>query len=527
MLRSPLRVRAIAPMALAALALGMPSAAVAEPAPAPSPTTSASGSPAPSASADDTVAPSPTPTSTSTSTTRAPSPTGSPSTPAPSATATPSTSERSARTVTTEGTTKSLSAADALTPVPFTGAVARRLRLAGSPTEQAGYAGGYLARTLTAQDDHYTWPGTDFLDGGNTIDGILGLDGAKVGVDAADAALAYLEAHVDGYVGGGGETYAGPLGKLLIAVTAQGGDPTDFGGQDLVARLEALLEDGRFSDASAYGDYSNTIGHSLDLIALGRATGGADPTAVDYLLAQQCVDGGFRGTLAAPGGACASDLDATAFAAQALTGFGEEDAATGALEFLASKQQASGGLLNADGALNANTTGLAAQAFAAAGWADELAAAQGFLAGLQLDCAFVPELRGGIAFTAADRATLLKEPTNTAAIDKLLRSTPQATLGLAGGNLLDVTAEGATASAPAPTCATPTPTTPAPATKAPTRTTAAPVGHPVTDGPAASGDPRALAYTGASPVLPLAIAALLLLAGAAAILVSRRRGAHQ
>jgi hypothetical protein len=132
----------------------------------------------------------------------------------------------------------------------------------GDRSDQAAYAAGFVARTLAARDDHYNYPASTFFDGGNTIDAILALDGAGAGLDQADASTDYLAAHVNDYVGypdpagsPTAETYAGPLGKLVIGVVAQGGDPTDFGGQDLVARLEGLMTvDGRFSDKSNIGD---------------------------------------------------------------------------------------------------------------------------------------------------------------------------------------------------------------------------------------------------------------------------------
>ena len=546
--RTSRRVRAVAPLALAALILGMPAAAVAKTVPAPVPTPSSSSTPTAQASASSGPA-TLTPESSSATPTATPSVTGSTTTsPEPEGTASPSTPSKAGSSATSSPT-------DAPEPVPFGVRTARRSLVAGTPSEQATFAGGYLTRTLAERGNHYTWPGGDFFDGGNTIDAILGLDGAKVGSSGADAAFAYLEDHVGGYIGTDLDSlYAGPAAKALLAVVAHGGEPSSFGGLDLVSALVddslGAVEPGRFSDLPvdcgyATCDYSNTIGQSLALIAVGRATGEVPGEAVDYLLDQQCADGGFRGSLAVAGGACASDLDATAFAAQALVGLGADDEAEAALQFLAGKQQVSGGLVNGDGAVNANTTGLAAQAFAAAGWSQELASAQGFLAGLQLDCGFAATVRGGIAFTAADRATLRSNPTDTAAVDKLLRSTPQATLGLAGGNLLDVTDEGATASAPTVACTTPTatPTTPGSSTPAPTSSTggtgthgpgssdgpAGADGSGAADGSEQSGAEAAgpgLAYTGASPLLPLTIAVLLLLAGAATILVSRRRGAH-
>jgi hypothetical protein len=426
--------------------------------------------------------------------------------------------------------------------VPFGGTTARiQALLPGGTSAQAGYAAGFMVRTLAARGHHYNYPGSTFFDGGNTIDAILGLDGAGAGSTEAGSAFAYLTANVGGYIGTDySSLYAGPTGKALLAVVAQGGDPKDVGPShvDLLAELNASLgaaEPGRYSDLPVTGcgyspcDYSNTIGQALDVIAVGRATGSVPQAAADYLLAQQCADGGFRGDLAAAGGACTSDVDATAFAVQAVIGLrgANDPAAVKALDFLAARQAANGGFLNGDGQYNANTAGVAAQAFAAGGRAAELALAQQFLASLQLDCTAAPALRGGIAFTAADRATLVANPGDTNALDRALRATPQATLGLAGGDLLTVTSDGASTSAPAPTCPTPsasTTTTRRPAAGAAAGpTTAAPA---ALDPPVASATPDSLAFTGADVVATSVLGLLLLLSGIAAIALARRKGAH-
>jgi len=398
-----------------------------------------------------------------------------------------------------------------------------------------------MVRTLAANDDHYNYPNSDYFDGGNTIDAVLGLDGAQVGLDGADAAFGYVEDNVGGYIGTDfGSLYAGPAGKALLGVVAHGGDVNNFGGVDLVDVLlnDSLgaVEPGRFSDLPLTGcgdpvcDYSNTIGQTLDIIGIGLATGEVPDVAMEFLLDQQCADGGFRGNL--DDTTCVSDLDATAFAAQALVGrYGTQDANTiKALDFLASKQGTDGGLLNQDGQANANTAGVAAQAFAVGGYTAQLTKAQSFLAGLQFDCTSPASLRGGIAFTADDRATLLKAPADKEAYPRLLRATPQATLGLAGGSLLDVTAEGSAATAPVLSCPKPTTTPSTTPSVTPTgtpTTTTGPSTTPISSTPSApTASGPGLAYTGASVAGPLAIGALLLLAGAATLLVARRRGAH-
>ena len=533
--------RSARPAAALALTLGvalvLPGAAFAgstEPTPVTS-TTSSTTTPATTSttsSSDPTTTTPPATGATTASTEPVPSATS--STPAPSTTA-PSTPA---------GTAPKSKLAAPLKRLPFGAQSALRAALApGDSLDQATYAAGFIVRTLAARGDHYNYPASTYFDGGNTIDAILGLDGAGVGLDQADASTNYLAAHVNDYVGypdpanpSSPETYAGPLGKLVLGVVAQGGDPTAFGGQDLVTRLQGLMTaDGRFSDKSNFGDssnpsgdYSNTIGQALAIIALGRATGSVPQAAGDYLLDQQCADGGFRGILDVAGAACTSDADATAFAAQSLVGLlGQDDpASVDALDWLASHQAANGGFLNQDGQYNANTAAVAAQAFAAGGLATQLTRAQDFIASLQFDCTFATGLRGGIAFTAADHATLKTTPGNTAALDRALRATPQSTLGLAGDSLLTVTAEGAAATAPTLSCSTTpstTTTTSAPATTT-TTTPAAPEGPAPAD--PASAVPGDLAYTGADVAAMTLLGTLLLLTGVGAIVLARRKGVH-
>ena len=172
--------------------------------------------------------------------------------------------------------------------------------------------------------------------------------------------------------------------------------------------------------------------------------------SVDFLLDQQCADGGFRNDMDAEG--CASDADATAFAAQALIAAGMGDAADDALGWLADAQLGGGALESDDGVANANTTGVAAQAFAAGGRDADLAQAQAFLVSLQYGCSSPVALRGGIAFSATTRSA-------SSPSDSDLRATPQATLGLSGQSLLSVEwSEEASAGTTATPCTT-TPTT--------------------------------------------------------------------
>ena len=188
----------------------------------------------------------------------------------------------------------------------------------------------------------------------------------------------------------------------------QGEDPTGFGsgGTDLVARLQSLMTaQGQYADQSSFGQYANTIGQSFGVLGLHRLGEGPDPLAVSFLRGLQCTDGGFPLTPTPPGGTCTGHTDATAFAAQALFAVGGADDADGeeALAFLADLQDAAGGVADLSLATtpNANTTGLAGQAFHAGGWVAQARLASDFVEGLQYGCDLPATLRGGIAYDEA------------------------------------------------------------------------------------------------------------------------------
>lgn len=409
--------------------------------------------------------------------------------------------------------------------------------------QQAGYAGGFLARQLAAAGDRFSYPGTTYFDGGLTIDAILGLDGAEVGRTQAAESTAYLAAHVGDYIGSFGELYVGATAKTLVAAEAQGAAATSFGGVDLVSSLQSLLTpSGRFSDKSAYGDYSNAFGQSFAIIGLKRAGIAVPESAVGFLLTQQCADGGFK--LSPDDAGCSSDTDATALAVQAvIAAKGQSDAAAvKGLAFLKGRQAASGGLAGTGptAVVNANTTALAAQAFAAGGLGNELLKAQVYLEGLQYGCTFPSGLRGGIAYDAASFASQKKAGSKAKVTDQDIRSTAQATLGLSGQSLLTVTSTDAKADVPTLDC----PTTSPSGTGTASSTSPAPGGLGGSGGSGGSGNSGGsgtspagtaangstpggpLAFTGANLLGPLLLGALLVLVGGAAMVVGRRRGRH-
>jgi LPXTG-motif cell wall-anchored protein len=255
--------------------------------------------------------------------------------------------------------------------------------------------GGHLTTSYQGDPDVES-----FDDWGLTIDAILALAAGGRGDGAsATTATARVEANVSAYVTGGfdpDERYAGALAKTLLMAQIQGQDPSDFGGFDLADELLARLQTtgadaGRFSDLTGFGDFSNGFGQALAVMALARTADGAPTSAVDFLLAQQCPGGSFRGDYTTPGG-CTDDasatVDATGFALQALVTVeptcAVRQSVNDAVASLVAGQNASGAFGGESGS-NTNSTGLAAVALRALGSTAAAEAAAGFVTSLQLE----------------------------------------------------------------------------------------------------------------------------------------------
>ncbi|MEX2550610.1 MAG: S-layer homology domain-containing protein [Nitriliruptoraceae bacterium] len=298
-----------------------------------------------------------------------------------------------------------------------------------TPEEAVPAAAGHLAEALVdGERIETTFDGVTYPDQGLTADVLLALAGSGVAADHIEAATDWLDSQAGAYTGtASGAVYAGAVSKLLIVTSATGRAPT-MGDIDLVATLASTEDgDGRFSDDSEFGDFSNVITQSLGVIGLVRAADAAPSTAaVDYLAGQACADGGFPAQLDPE--TCSSDVDATGFAVQALLAAGEDVVAGDAVQWLLDEQASDGGLGNPDAGPNANSTGLAAVAFSVAGEEAAASDARTFLVGLQEDCTGVAP--GGIRFSAGDAGDVT-------------RATAQALPGLTGVGLLEVTADGA------------------------------------------------------------------------------------
>lgn len=141
----------------------------------------------------------------------------------------------------------------------------------------------------------------------------------------------YLEAQAAGYAATG----VGAAAKLALAASAVGGDPTSFGGENLLAAI------GKSYDPAS-GQYGpDVFSHALALLAI-RAAGAAPPAlALDRLAGLQLDDGGwsFDGTAAT-----GSDTNTTSLAIQALAGQPQLGAVRPkAIAYLRSQQNPDGG----------------------------------------------------------------------------------------------------------------------------------------------------------------------------------------
>ncbi|GAB7184103.1 hypothetical protein ATKI12_3934 [Kitasatospora sp. Ki12] len=309
-------------------------------------------------------------------------------------------------------------------------------------------AAGWLARQLV-DGDHFesVFNGTAYPDQGLTVDAVLAFAASHSSDQAAAKATAWLAKPevISGYLGDGTtEAYAGATAKLLLAVEVRGGNPAGFGGVDLPARLRSLqTAEGRFSDRSQWGDYSNAFGQSLALIALHRTPGDAPAAAVDFLANSQCADGGFPVSFGQT--SCTSDSDATALAVQALAATGRTTKANAGLTWLTAHQNADGGFAAAGAtASNANTTGLATQTLLAGGHYGTGLKGWSRLVKFQQGCSADPAARGAVAYDASG----FNGATGA-------RATAQAVLGLAGTPLATLSAAGARPDAPTLACPAP------------------------------------------------------------------------
>ncbi|MGB3411624.1 MAG: hypothetical protein WBA45_10525 [Microthrixaceae bacterium] len=135
------------------------------------------------------------------------------------------------------------------------------------------------------------------------------------GAETARQRLDELESNFETYVDEGAGDRPGALARVILAVVAAGGDPRDFGGNDLVSRLEATQQpDGLFGLQYAGFDGAFRQGLALSALSLvnpppttitpGPGQTINDVPAVAWLLNQQCGDGSWLMFRASTAGRC-------------------------------------------------------------------------------------------------------------------------------------------------------------------------------------------------------------------------------
>jgi len=326
---------------------------------------------------------------------------------------------------------------------------------------------------------------------GLTAQGLLSLAAAGVAKPEVDAMEGYLAAHVDDYVVSGGVDQPGPLAYLILDALATGNDATNFGGANLVTRLEATQQpSGLFGSQDA--TYDGAFRQGLSLLAL-HGVGVDSSSGATWLSDQQCADGGWT--------AYRADTSVPCPAADPVTWFSSVRSSGGGFAYLGDPTQAA----------DANSTGLVTQALLALTGSPDTAgvsALEAFQAGCTADVAD----RVGIAFQPPSTGDLVPDEV----------ATVQGLWGLSGQvfPLLEPTIAATTPAV----CETPTTSstsTTAPGT-ASTSTTVPVVPVAEGSGPAA-GTAGELPRTGASTEPLLAVALILTAAGSGLVIGSRRR----
>ena len=372
----------------------------------------------------------------------------------------------------------------------------------------------------------------DFTDYGLTLDAVLALalgggHAAQVdaSMDAVESSIAEYISHPDFGDGNGAGKYAGSASKALLTEQVAG-RPTTIGSVDLETEVRSAIRGASPSSRwtgrvdADHGDFSNGVTQSLAVLALSRTSGGVPAAVRDFLLEQQCPDGGFRisfdvvkpdftideaGSTRGCTTSADSDLDATAFALEALLSIRDDDgvpaAVADAIAFLE---------LPANAATNANTAGLHGQALRAAG---ETAAADANAAkvkALQLTDPG-PDV-GAIVFDADAKAAAPNSTIAPADLSQAWRATAQGVLALGLPSY-------------GPVVAPPTTTS----TTGPTTTSTAAASTTSTSGAAATSSTAkatsgTIPKTGSSAHAEVSIGLLLVGLGLAAVGQSRLRG---
>ncbi|HEY0071478.1 MAG TPA: prenyltransferase/squalene oxidase repeat-containing protein [Chloroflexia bacterium] len=253
---------------------------------------------------------------------------------------------------------------------------------AGSAAAQSPYenqASAALNWMKTQQQPDGSFPG---FGAGSTVDAVLAIIAAGQSPSAysngGNTPITFLESKVADLT-----KTPGSAGKLLIATATLNNSGT-FGGVDLVNVINSSYD-------PATGHYGqDALGHAFAMLGLHAAGQTIPPAAVEYLKGTQTSEGGwaFSGDTA-PG---AADTNSTAVVMQALQAAGagstEPDVIKKAVTYLASQQNADGGFPyqkvgGPDSESDVNSSAYVAQALLSIGNTTMSAQANAFIASLQ------------------------------------------------------------------------------------------------------------------------------------------------
>jgi hypothetical protein len=206
-------------------------------------------------------------------------------------------------------------------------------------------------------------------DPSTTADAVYALVAAGIPVESVTAEgkspLDFLLTQVESY----GSTVGGAA-KLVLAAMAAGVDPRQFGGVDLIARIQAAYDE----QTGLYAPQLFTNAYALMAVAMATfdREPHVPPAAIEAVLSRQTPDGSWAWDgSTAPG---AGDSNTTAIIIQALIAAGlprDHQAIAAGLDYLRSTQAADGSFAYQPGTEpligDANSTALAVQAILAAG----------------------------------------------------------------------------------------------------------------------------------------------------------------
>jgi hypothetical protein len=184
--------------------------------------------------------------------------------------------------------------------------------------------------------------------------------------------VAYVGANGAAWTGyGTSEASGGDLGKEALLAEAVSESPRDFGGENLMAALDATVcpaaSTGTDTSCAAAGNYaysSSTFDQALGVMAQVRANDSANAAApIRYLESLQNRNGGWPSAIP-PGTSPPSDVDSTGMAVMSLalvSGHRASAAVKKGLKWIAGQQESDGGFPGAAGD-NTNSAALALMA---------------------------------------------------------------------------------------------------------------------------------------------------------------------